>query len=119
METITILLLGKGSIQELVTLPETQQYRLETLHHLAMLQVSLQIRQNKTSDLKEVIMNLAPVYEEWLAKTLAQGEAQGEQTKGIKIARRLLSKNMPLEEISEITELSIAEIQAIQAEKQA
>jgi hypothetical protein len=51
IDTLWLRLLGKGSaqakaVQELMALPETQQYRLETLYHLAMLQVSLQIRQN-------------------------------------------------------------------------
>ncbi len=39
-----------------------------------MLQVNLQMRQNRSNDLREVIMNLAPAYEQWYAKTIAEGE---------------------------------------------
>jgi recombination-promoting nuclease RpnC len=85
-------------------------------------------------------MNLAPAYEQWYANTIAEGEqigitkgeqigiTKGEQigiTKGEQIgitkgkqetARRMLSKNMSLEEIADLTDLTIAQIQALQAE---
>jgi predicted transposase YdaD len=63
-------------------------------------------------------MDLAPAYEQWYAKTIAEGEKMGDQSRGIKIARRMLSKNMPLEEISELTDLTITQLQALQAENQ-
>jgi hypothetical protein len=57
-------------------------------------------------------MNLAPAYEQWYEKTIAEGE----EVRGIKIARRMLSKNMPLEEIVELTDLTLAQIRALQVE---
>jgi hypothetical protein len=139
IDTIWIRLLGKGSVQanavkELLALPEDYPYREETQRHLSMLQVNLKMRQNKSRDLREVIMNLAPAYEEWYAKTIEEGKQKGEQlgivkgkqigiTEGkqvqsIQTARRMLSKNMSLEEIAELTDLSLARIQALQAESQ-
>jgi predicted transposase YdaD len=108
----------------LLALSETHRYRLETLRHLAVLQVNLQMRQNKTKDLREVIMNLAPAYEQWYAKTIAEGEqrgeargeARGEFVRSTQIARRMLSRNIPLTEIAELTELTIEQLQILQSE---
>jgi predicted transposase/invertase (TIGR01784 family) len=67
-------------------------------------------------------MNLAPAYEQWYAQTIEEGKqlgmGEGEQVRGIKVARRLLQRNMALEEIAELTELTLVQIQAIQAEEQ-
>jgi hypothetical protein len=128
IDTLWLRLLGKGGVQskavtELLALPETHRYRLETLRHLAVLQVNLQMRQNKTKDLREVIMNLAPAYEQWYAKTIAEGEqrgeargeARGEQVRSAQIAQRMLSKNMPLSEIAELTGLTIEQLKVLQA----
>jgi predicted transposase/invertase (TIGR01784 family) len=86
--------------------------------------VNLQMRQNKTKDLREVIMNLAPAYEQWYAKTIAEGEqrgeargeARGEQVRSAEIARRMLHKQMPLSEIAELTGLTIELLQILQSE---
>ncbi len=106
-------------MNELLALPETYRYRLETLRHLAVLQVNLQLRQNKTKDLREVIMNLAPAYEQWYAKTIAEGEqrgeARGEQARSGEMAQRMLHKQIPLTEIAELTGLTIAQLTALQA----
>jgi predicted transposase/invertase (TIGR01784 family) len=65
-------------------------------------------------------MNLAPAYEQWYANTIAEGEqigiTKGDEARCIKTARRMLSKNMPLEEIAELTDLTLAQIQSLQAE---
>ncbi len=121
INTLWLRLLGKGSVQsnavnELLALPEAYRYRLETLRHLAVLQVNLQMRQNKTKDLREVIMNLAPAYEQWYAKTIAEGEQRGELVRSTQIAQRMLSKNIPLSEIAELTELTIEQLQRLQSE---
>jgi hypothetical protein len=127
--TLWIRLLAKGSVQakavqELVDLPDAHPYRRETMRHLAALQVNLKIRQNRTKDQQEVMMNLAPAYEKWYAETVAEsekrgeqrGEQRGQQTKAMEIARRMINKNMPLEEIAELTGFSIAQLQTLQAE---
>jgi predicted transposase/invertase (TIGR01784 family) len=67
-------------------------------------------------------MNLAPAYEQWYAKTKQEGKregiTEGKQVQSIQTARRMLNKNMSLEEIAELTDLSLAQIQALQAENQ-
>jgi predicted transposase/invertase (TIGR01784 family) len=120
--------------KELLAVDDDYPYRRETVCHLSKLQVNLQMRQNRSKDLREVIMNLAPAYEQWYAKTIEQGKQEG-LTEGKQIgltegkqigitegkqetARRMLSRNMPLEEISDLTDLSIAQLQALQTKNQ-
>jgi predicted transposase YdaD len=74
------------------------------------------MRHNKTKDIREVIMNLMPVYEKWEAEKIAEGEHRGEQSKGIAIARRMLTRGIPIAEIAELTELTMLQIEAIQEE---
>jgi predicted transposase YdaD len=49
------------------------------MQHLAVLQVNLRARQNSNRAIQEVMMNLSPVYEQWLQETLAEGERRGRQ----------------------------------------
>jgi predicted transposase YdaD len=65
----------------------------------------LKSRQNKTKEVKEVMMNLAPAYEQWLQQTREDTQ--------LEIARRMLRKNMPLAEIAELTGLAIATLQSL------
>jgi hypothetical protein len=142
IDTLWIRLLGKGSVQanavrELSALPEDYAYRRSTLRHLAILQVSLAMRQNKSRDLQEVMMNLMPAYEQWEAEKLAEGEERGEkrgrklgkeegkkegkkeglklgeERKGMEIALRMLERDIPIAEIADLTGLSIAQIQSL------
>jgi hypothetical protein len=119
IDTLWIRLLGKGAVQanavkELLALPKDYAYRLETLRHLAILQVNLEMRHNKTKDLQEAIMNLMPAYEKWEAEKIAVGEKRGETNRNLEIARRMLSKNMPIAEIIELTDLTVEQIQELQ-----
>jgi hypothetical protein len=133
LDTLWIRLLGRNSVQraaieELISLEEDYPYQRETLRHLSMLQVNLKMRQNNSKDLREVMMNLAPAYEQWYKKTIAEGKqigitegkqigiTEGKQAQSIQTARRMLSKNMPLEEIAELTDLPLTQIQSLQAE---
>jgi predicted transposase/invertase (TIGR01784 family) len=67
-------------------------------------------------------MDLAPAYEQWYEKTIAEGEQKGitkdKQAQSIQTARRMLRKNMPLEEIAELTDLTLVQIQTLQTENQ-
>jgi predicted transposase/invertase (TIGR01784 family) len=91
------------------------------VRHIAILQVNLEIRQNKTKAVKEVMMNLAPAYEQWLHTNREEARQEGRQ-EGIQagrqesqqeIACRMLSRNIPLTEIAEITGLPIATLQSL------
>ncbi len=119
LDTLWVRLLGKDSVQrvaikELLALRDDYPYRQETLCHLSMLQVNLQMRQNKSKDLREVIMNLAPAYEQWYEKT----KQEGKQEQSIRTARWMLSKAISFEEIAELTDLTVTQIQSLQLETQ-
>ena len=120
IDTLFLRLLGKGkvqatAVQELLALPPNHPYRPEILRHISTLQVNLKIRQNKISNSREIMTNLAPAYEKWLADTLDQGRGEGRKEgkkEGKKetqttIAQRMLRKNIPLDDIAEFTGLSI------------
>jgi hypothetical protein len=113
-DTLLLRLLGRGQVQadaisELIKLPSDHPYRGEILRHISRLQINLKIRQNKTKDIREVMMNLAPAYDKWLEETLTQGRQEAQAA----IALRLMKKSMSLDDISECTGLSIEVLQAL------
>jgi predicted HTH domain antitoxin len=115
-DTLLLRLLGRGQVQadaisELIKLPSDHPYRGEILRHISRLQINLKIRQNRTKDIREVMMNLAPAYDKWLEETRTQ---EREETQ-IAIALRLMKKSMSLDDISECTGLSIEVLQALRA----
>ncbi len=120
LDTLFLRLLGREQVQadavkELLALPPQHPYRQETLRHISVLQINLQLRQNKTKDSREVIMNLAPAYDKWLEETLDHGRGQGRQEIQVSIARRLLQRDRPLEEIAQDTGLSIEVLEALRS----
>jgi hypothetical protein len=129
IDTLFLRLLGRGKVQaeaidELRALPLDHPYRGTTLHHISRLQINLKLRQNKTKEIREIIMNLAPAYDAWLeeveskaiAKGKIEGKTEGKTEEQVTIARRMLSKNLPLTDISDFTGLSIEFLQTLQNE---
>jgi hypothetical protein len=125
-DTMLLRLLGKGEIQvqavkELAELPRDHPYRAQTLKHISILHINLKLRQNKTKDIKEVIMNLSPAYEKWHQETLAEGEARGEakgvtlgeRKAAIAIAKKMLREGMATDLITKITGCSPTEIEQL------
>jgi hypothetical protein len=141
IDTLWLRLLGKGHVQseaiaELIALPPDHPYRQDTLKHISILQVNLQVRQNKTKATKETIMNLSPAYEEWHRKTIAEGaalaqqafeqtrqtiiaegEARGEAKAAEKVrrslAQKMLQEGASVEFVTKVTGFSAAEIAAL------
>ena len=112
IDTLFLRLLGRGTVQadavnELIALPSDHPYLGETLHHISRLQINLELRQNKTKDLREVMMNLAPAYDKWLEETLTKGRVEGRAETQLDIARRMLQKNVALSDIADFTGLPI------------
>jgi hypothetical protein len=71
--------MGRGKVQkkavaELLALPAGHPMKHRTMEHLAVLQISLGVRQNLDSDEQEIAMNLTPVYEQWRRETLQEGK---------------------------------------------
>jgi hypothetical protein len=86
-------------------LPLDHPYRGTTLHHISRLQVNLKLRQNKSKEIREIIMNLAPAYDAWLEEVKTEEQ--------ITIARRMLQRNVPIEDIASDTGLSIEFLQTL------
>jgi hypothetical protein len=97
----------------LTNLPKDHPYRQETLKHISILQINLKLRQNKTNDIKEVIMNLSPAYEKWHEEILAEGEAQGGKATAIAIAKNMLREGATIAFITKVTGFSTAEIEQL------
>ncbi|MFM2430889.1 MAG: hypothetical protein RLZZ511_2102 [Cyanobacteriota bacterium] len=129
LDTLWLRLLGRGRVQatairELIERPSNHPYRQEAMRHLAILQVHLKTRQNKTKDIREVVMSLSPLYEKWEQETLDRGRQEGRQEgrrEGRQEGRQAIALSMlqsqrySLEEIAELTQLPIDQLQVIQA----
>ncbi len=131
IDTLWLRLLGRGMVQreavaELLALPKHHPYRQEAMKHLAILQVRLKARQNTTRDLREVMMSLSPVYEEWRQKTLDEGYSEWRhktidegQVEGRRsVALKMLQQQFPIETIIQLTDLSLEQIQQLQRSPQ-
>ena len=82
LETPWLRLLGRDRVQadaiaELLALPMDHPYRVETMHHILVLQKNLRVRQNKNTAINEVIMSLSTAYKRWCADTLEEGRQIG------------------------------------------
>lgn len=104
----------REAIAELLALPQSHPYGQETLQHITMLQVRLKARRNKSRDLREVIMSLSPVYEEWLEKTLDEDRLQERRSLALKILRQ----EFDIQTIAQLTELSLEQVQQLQKASQ-
>jgi hypothetical protein len=98
----------------LTNLPKDHPYRQETLKHISILQINLKLRQNKTNNIKEVIMNLSPAYEKWHEETLAEGSKQTL----VSVAKTMLREGLAIDLITKITGFSATEIAQLSAEKE-
>ena len=116
----------REAVAELLALPKHHPYRQEAMKHLAILQVRLKARQNTTRDLREVMMSLSPVYEEWRQKTLDEGYSEWRhktidegQVEGRRsVALKMLQQQFPIETIIQLTDLSLEQIQQLQRSPQ-
>jgi hypothetical protein len=108
-ETLWLRLLGRGTVQkraidELAALPLNQPYVKITLELLYNLQKNLKINQSSQTEDQELIMRLAPLYQQ--DRELAKQE--GEQ----RLIIRLLNRR-----VGEIDSLLIQKVQALSVEK--
>ncbi len=80
--TLWLRLMGRDGVQrnaisELLALPSDHPMKRKTVEHLAVLQISLNVGQNLTTDERALAMNLTPVYEKWRQETLEEGLQEG------------------------------------------
>jgi hypothetical protein len=134
-ETRFVRIFGKGSVQaeaiaEVSRLPEDYPHLRTILQNIARLRINLEIRDNKTKQIKEVIMNLSPAYDRWFEKVSALAEtgaytssealeevrrearieAKGRKKERLSIARNMLQEGVDVAAIIKLTGLSAGQI---------
>jgi hypothetical protein len=124
--TLWLRLMGRDGVQrraiaELLALRPGHPMKRRTMEHLAVLQISLNVGQNLTTDERALAMNLTPVYEKWLQETLNEGKQRGLEQgleQGLQQERslilRLLSRKIG--EIAPTIETQIRSLSLIQLE---
>jgi hypothetical protein len=124
-ETLWLRLLGRGKVQrqaidELTALPANHPFQRVTLELLYSLQQNLSINQNIETDDRELVMRLAPLYQqdrerarqEGLEQGLQQGLQQGEQQLIMRLLNRRFGK-IEISLIEQIQRLSIEQLESL------
>jgi predicted transposase/invertase (TIGR01784 family) len=117
-ETLWFRILGKDGVQkraieEVNELPKGHPYRQNTLELLGNLKVTLESQTNIQLEDRDLIMQLSPLYLEKIQAAEQKGKLEGEQQKQQEIAVKMMQKNISLETIAELTELSIEQLQSL------
>jgi hypothetical protein len=121
-ETLWLRVLGRDRIQteaidELETLSADNPFRQQALELLYTLRKNLEWNQELEPEDQELIMRLAPLYQQEREQLKKEAEQRGEE-RGMAMAKRevaqnLLSKGMSIEEIAELTGLSAEQVTEI------
>ncbi|QLE56706.1 DUF4351 domain-containing protein [Nostoc sp. TCL26-01] len=120
-QTLWLRLLGRGRVQrqaidELTALPADHPFVRVTLELLYSLQQNLRINQNIEIEDRELVMRLAPLYQQDREKArqegLEQGLQQGEQQLILRLLNRRLG-NIDVSLIEQIQKLSIEQLEAL------
>lgn len=132
-ETLWLRILGRGKVQqraidELTALPANHPFQRVTLELLYSLQQNLRINQNIETDDRELVMRLAPLYQEdrerarqegvqqglqqGLQQGVQQGLQQGEQQLIVRQLNRRLG-NIDSSLIEQIQQLSIEQLESL------
>ena len=113
--------MGRGTVQkqaidELAALPANHPFRKVTLELLYNLQKNLNINQQIEIDDRELVMRLAPLYQEDREKARQEGEQKGQQLGEQQIILRLLKRRfgeLELSLIGQIQGLSTDELESL------
>jgi hypothetical protein len=114
--TLWLRLMGRDGVQrraiaELLALPSEHPMKRKTMEHLAVLQISLNVGQNLSTDERALAMNLTPVYEQWRQETLEEGLQQGLQ-QGLQHEKTLVLRQLT-RRIGLLSSNSIAQVQSL------
>ncbi|MBD2488398.1 hypothetical protein [Aulosira sp. FACHB-615] len=101
-ETLWLRIIGRGNVQkqaidELEALSPDNPFRKAALELLYNLQQNLQFTQNPDEEDRELVMRLAPLYQQDREQAIQEGEARGIQTgiqTGIQQGERLVVENL-------------------------
>lgn len=124
-ETLWLRILGREKVQkqaidELITLPTNHPFQRVMLELLYNLQQNLRINQNSEPEDRELIMRLAPLYQqdrekaiqEGLERGREQGREQGEQRLILRLLNRRFGE-IELSLIEQIQKLSLTKLEAL------
>lgn len=97
-ETLWLRIIGRGNVQkqaidELEALTPDNSFRKAALELLYNLQQNLQLTQNQDEEDRELLMRLAPLYQQDREQAIQEGEQRGLQT-GIQQGERLVVENL-------------------------
>lgn len=120
-ETLWLRVLGRGetqrrAVEEVMALPASEPMREQVLRIVFSWRVRMDLGElvAEFAD-QEELMALSETYLAWEAELKGMSRQEGRQEEKTVIALNLLQKNMPLELVAEVTGLTIAELQKIQA----
>jgi hypothetical protein len=116
-ETLLLRVLGrddtqKVAIEEVIALPIGLPKRRQILRLVASWKVRMDMGELEDFVQREEIMMITKAFEAWEQET----ENKARQTRDVEIALNMLKDSLPLEQISRLTGLTIAQIEALQAE---
>jgi hypothetical protein len=97
-ETLWLRIIGRGNVQkqaidELEALTPDNPFRKAALELLYNLQQNLQLTQNQDEEDRELLMRLAPLYQQDREQAIQEGEQRGLET-GIQQGERLVVENL-------------------------
>lgn len=97
-ETLWLRIIGRGNVQkqaidELEALNSDNPFRKAALELLYNLQQNLQVTQNQDEEDRELLMRLAPLYQQDREQAIQEGEQRGLET-GIQQGERLVVENL-------------------------
>ena len=113
--------LGRGTVQkqaidELAALPANHPFRKVTLELLYNLQKNLNINQQIETDDRELVMRLAPLYQEDREKARQEGKQQGEQ-EGQQLGEQQIILRLLKRRFGELELSLIEQIQALSTDE--
>ncbi|MBE9007411.1 DUF4351 domain-containing protein [Fortiea sp. LEGE XX443] len=116
-ETLWLRILGRGKVQrqaidELTALSANHPFLRVTLELLYNLQQNLRINQNIETEDRELVMRLAPLYQQDRERARQEGLQQGEQQLILRLLNRRLG-NLDLSLIERVQRLSIEQLEAL------
>ncbi len=111
-ETLWLRVLGRNQVQkqaidELEALSAENPFRQLALELLYTLRENLQLKQELEPEERELIMRLAPLYQQEREKLERDAKQEGMEIAKQQIAQKLLGQGMEINQIAEITGLSV------------
>lgn len=86
---------------------------IEIIDEMSMDEREWELYESRRLAIMDYNTNMKLFREEGIAEGIKQGEKKGVKKKQLEIAKKLLNKKMPIEEIIEITELTKEEIEKL------